>query len=167
MPGKRIFAIPSTQFAYPYNHMATDWGSPIVPNCDEVDPNFTQPTVAQFSDRFPEFQGEEYPDDLIRAAIDEAMKSVDNSWIPGNGQLAVMLLAAHYLTLQAYAAVTLPDPEAAMPGNRISSIGFDTMRVSFAAISAGSATKYDFGSTPYGQRYLSLLTVNKPAILIV
>jgi hypothetical protein len=64
-----------------------------------------------------------------------------------------------------------------IPGGSVTSLHFEAMSVSFNAPTAAGGTgggsgsgmgdQYGLAATPYGQRYLELLKVNKPAVLVV
>lgn len=165
----------------PYHHMATDWGGPIDDSDDPASP-CPPPSINDLRERFPEFAG--YSDVQIADAINDASCWADTSWANNCGDCtkAILFLAAHYLALQAIATSQLPDtvPDGSggvtfVEGGAVTSIAFETMRVGFAAPSAvagnsnrlGEGGRYDLNSTPYGQRYLDLLKVNQPAILVI
>lgn len=164
----------------PYHHMATDWGGPI----DESDPPASPcppPTITMLRERFPEFKA--YSDVQIADAISDASCWADTSWTNNCGDCtkAILFLAAHYLALQAIGASQLPiavqgaGGTTFIEGGSITSLAFETMRVGFAAPSAvasnsnrlGAGGRYDLNTTPYGQRYLDLLKVNQPAVMII
>lgn len=158
--------------------MATNWYSwftgEIVDGCP-----CPLPMMEEFRMRFPEFG--DLSDEQIDFAIQDAACGADSSWIEAcqSCTTAIAFLAAHYLALQKMAADVVgggsTDSEGGVTaGGQVTSIGFEGMRVSFASPtfsggggSGGSGGNYPLGSTPYGQRYLSLLKVNKPAVLIV
>ena len=144
------------------------------------------PTVEQFRSRFPEFTN--LSDETVQHAIDDASCWADSTWIETacfDCTKAIGYLAAHYLMLALVAASlvpeTVPDEDGSgailIPGGSVTSLHFESMSVSFnapsasqvggAAGSAGIGDQYGLAATPYGQRYLELLKVNKPAVLVV
>ena len=146
----------------------------------------TSPTIEEFRIRFPEFVN--ISDAQVQLAIDDASCWADNSWIQGPCEdctKAIAYLAAHYLALGLYAADMLPDtlpPETPggptiIAGGQVTSLHFESMSVGFAspqaigvsggAGSTGIGDSFAISATPYGQRYLALLKVNKPAVLVV
>jgi hypothetical protein len=163
-----------------FHHTATDWpgwwawqeaeGTPCPP-----------PTVMEFRARFPEF--EKYSDEIIAASIDDAACFADTTWTSNCNDCtkAIMWLAAHFLALQAMAGAALPKPVGApgggtyLEGGQVTSIAFETLRVSFAApqfvAASGSGGlgrgQYDLDTTPYGRRYMDLLVLNHPGVAVV
>jgi hypothetical protein len=189
MPGKRITDIPSTQFVgpgRPWHHAATDWG--VYPStfvAVEALP-CAPPTMEEMRARFPEFAN--IPDAQVQIAIDDASCWADASWLSNgcpNCTTAIAFLAAHYLAMGLFAAdalpETLPPSEPGGPvivaGGQVTSLRFESMGVSFSAPQIGGGgggaggtgvgDRFDWGATPYGQRYIELLKVNKPAVLVV
>lgn len=171
MFGKRIPDLPSRQLLGGH-HMATDWWAWIWGG-DTLSSPCVPPTLEEFKARFPEF--EDYDENLIAQAILEASYGADGTWISTSlvqdCNLAIGYLAAHYLALGATAAQALPTTEEVTAGGDVTSISFETMKVSFSAprFMAGSASSgsYEIWSTPYGQRYVELLKMNVPGILVV
>jgi hypothetical protein len=112
-----------------------------------------------------------------------------SSWIQ-NGcndcTKAIAYLAAHFLMLGMLAAQMLPDTlpsdvpggPVIIPGGDVTSIRYESMSVGFSAPKAiggqgggqgtsGIGDQWAIGGTPYGQMYLMLVKVNKPAVLVV
>ena len=58
---------------------------------------YVDPTSATLKARFPAFASVD--DAVVSQAITEAMRSVDQTWTEGDYTLAIMLRAAHILTL--------------------------------------------------------------------
>ena len=65
-----------------------------------------------------------------------------------------------------------------IPGGSVTSLHFESMSVGFSSPQAvgggggpmsasGIGDQFGIAATPYGQRYLELLKVNKPAVLVV
>lgn len=175
--GRRFFGIPSRQLA-PYHHMATDWGGPICAPQVAASP-CELPSLKEFRIRFPEFK--EYPDDSINLALDDAASRVDGSWAGSDCTIAALFLAAHFLAIQAIAASELPvaiqdGSDTTYVANEVTSIAFESMRVGFGGAKGGQGGQsgrigaegaFDLTATPYGQRYLDLLQLNKPPVLVV
>lgn len=145
------------------------------------------PTVSSFRARFPEFAN--VPSTQVQLAIDDASCWADTSWIVGpcnDCTKAIAYLAAHFLALGLFAAEMLPDtlpPETPggpviIPGGQVTSIRFESMSVGFSSPKAvggqggeagtsGMGDQWAIGGTPYGQMFLMLVKVNKPAVLVV
>jgi len=144
----------------------------------------SQPSIGEFRVRFPEFVDVE--DESIQISINDASCWVDSSWISercNNCTTAMTFLAAHYLALQLEAASNLPEiiPDesgnSVIAGGQLTSLHFESMSASFSSsksISSGGGSggsgigdNFDWGSTYYGQRFIELLKVNKPAVAVV
>jgi hypothetical protein len=173
---KRKFMIPSRQLVD--HHMTTNWFAIPWPPYSEYGGPCEVPDVALFRSYFPEFA--DIPDDRIQLMINEAACSIDDSWAHNCAMadctLAILYLAAHLLTMLLYAASALPGTDSGggvVPGGEVTGVSFETMKVTYSASQmqiekGGSASSvYSYESTPYGQRYLDLLKVNFPAVLIV
>ena len=160
----------------------TGWPVDIMTTALPCDP----PTLEEFRARFPEFS--DLTDAQVQFAIDDASCWADQSWISTycrDCTTAIAFLAAHFLALGLIASTLLPETVAGedggvvLPGGQVTSLSFENMSVGFAAPSSTSGSAgttfgrasvgdpFDLGSTPYGQRYLSLLKVNQPAIMVV
>jgi hypothetical protein len=184
MAGKR-YGIPSRQLVGRH-HMATDWGLVMLDWMEVEALPCTPPTIPEFRARFPEFVN--VSDAQIQIAIDDASCWADSTWIENgcpNCTTAIAFLAAHFVAMGLYAADMLPDtlpPETPggptiIAGGQVTSLHFESMSVGFAApqavgVSGGAASSgigdsFAISATPYGQRYLELLKVNKPAVLVV
>lgn len=124
---------------------------------------YTVPTVDDFTTRFPIF--ENYDEDQIQSCIDEASRGVDTCWVEGDYQPAIMYLAAHLLATDASQTT---DAVIGGASGAIASESFGPMSVSYGSAPTDSlATSGEFGSTSYGRRYLSLLRINKPPVVVV
>lgn len=126
---------------------------------------YDAPTVAEFKTRFPALVVGK-SDDLIQMFLDEANRSVDNSWIEGDYKNAIMLLAAHNMTME--------DAAAGSSGGGSGSIGvasesFGGMSISYDKTDNAddAAAKSEWGGTEYGRRFYRLLKLNKPAIVSI
>ena len=126
---------------------------------------YDAPTVAEFKTRFPALVvGKSDP--LIQMFLSEANRSVDNSWLEGDYKNAIMLLAAHNMTME--------DAAAGSSGGGSGSIGvssesFGGMSISYdkSDSSNDDAAKSEWGATEYGRRFYRLLKLNKPAIVSI
>jgi hypothetical protein len=186
MTQKRTFEIPSRQLTD--HHMATNWFSWIIDGGEPPPAPCLPPRLAEFRVRFPEFQA--VLDDTVAQSIAEAACIIDSSWITETGNcsnctLAISYLAAHYLALglmsaQVVASLTAKESSSSMEeilaGGQVTSMRFENMGISFSApkFAAGQGGgggpnegPYELEMTPYGQRYLALLKVNQPAIMVV
>jgi hypothetical protein len=111
---------------------------------------YVDPTAADFEARFPEFAGQ---DDAIAFALEEAKLGVDASWTDdAQRRIATMLLAAHLLS----------SGETAASGKEIASESIGPFSVSYFRSEAGWLE-----STGYGARYMQLVRLNKPRILVI
>jgi hypothetical protein len=126
---------------------------------------YTAVTVQNFKDRFPVFADNSDP--MIQAWLDEAGRSVDDSWL---SQLdytnAVLYLAAHLAATESSAA----GDDVPIGGNGgIASESFGGMSISYnKTVNANDAASNSaWGSTEYGRRFYRLLKLNKPAIVSV
>lgn len=116
------------------------------------------PTAQSMKLKFPEFAGQD--DTSIEFAIEEAGLSVDDSWINDTYQtIAVMYLAAHYLM------VSISRAESAT-GQRLKSETMDGMSKTYDN-DAARPDPSDYTTTQYGTRYLEMLKVNKPGIMLI
>jgi hypothetical protein len=160
------------------SHLATNWWSYVLPDGDAVAGACDPPTLEQFRARFPELVSAS--DALVTSAIAEAGCSADLSWSStcNDCQLAVLYMAAHIVAMSLLSASWFET----MFGGQPRSISFESMHVMFSGFggsggggtrsgggSSVGASSFKFGlqNTPYGTRYLELLSVNKPAVLVV
>jgi hypothetical protein len=119
---------------------------------------YTLPTAAEFKTRFPTFSA--VADATIDAAILEASGSVDETWIEEDYQPAIMLLAAHNLTVEGQGASN----EAALSGFSSLSVG----PLSISVAQGGSRElPGEIRSTSFGRRYMAILRRNHPGVLAV
>lgn len=118
---------------------------------------YVVPTPADLQKRFPVFAGVD--NDVVQTAITEATRRVDVSWTEGDYNLALMLLAAHYLILDGQ-------------GTGQESQAFLNGAGEFKSMSSGSLslTRFDrplegytspYDATSYGRRFRELLRMNK------
>lgn len=128
---------------------------------------YVAPTPEEFKAAFPSFA--DVSDDAVQAALDEAALYVDACWIEDFRRPAVMLYAAHALTLQGLG--TGAESQAAAVGasdaRRIRSGSFELERTSSAS-SGGAATVPDpWGMTSFGRRFYALLRRNRGGPFVV
>jgi Protein of unknown function (DUF4054) len=121
------------------------------------------PTAADLTDRFPAFAA--VPSATLNAALAEAATRVDSTWTAGDYPLGVMLYAAHVLTLDGLGT----GAEAAL--SAAGALGFQTMRsgslqLERAAPTSAEGRPSSLEETTYGRRFLTLLRVNQPAVLV-
>lgn len=102
------------------------------------------PTLEQFLERFPEFEGQ---DEKITALIAEAQNSVDERWRTQDQRTAIQYLVAHMLQVE----------NEQIEGGAIASESFGgAISVSYARNTSVTV----LGTTVYGQRYLALARAN-------
>jgi hypothetical protein len=123
---------------------------------------YTVPAPADLAARFPAFAA--VPAVTLAGAIAEAQTRVDTSWLPGDYTIAILLLAAHTLTLDGLG--TGAEAAAAAAGT----LGYASLRsgglsLDRARAPRGAAEPSILAETTYGRRFLALLKVNQPAIL--
>ena len=119
------------------------------------------PTPTDFTTRFPAFSAVDLS--MIAAALAEAATRVDATWTTGDAPLGLMLYAAHVLTLDGQGT----GAEAAL--GAAGALGFTTLRAGGLQVErAGPAGKAAavLAETTYGRRFLALLALNRPAVLV-
>jgi hypothetical protein len=125
------------------------------------------PTVAAFKTRYPAFAA--VADDVVQSAIDEALLEVSECWIERDYPVAIMLYAAHILTLNGYG--TGAEAEAAAQGmlgfTRVKSRSFEWQRNVAQSNGAPDSDDAWYSLTLYGQRFLQMLRRSFPAIRVV
>lgn len=122
------------------------------------------PTAADLVARFPGFAA--VPAPTIAGAIAEAQSRVDQTWLPNDFGIALMLLAAHTMTLDGLG--TGAEAAAAAAG----ALGFQSMRSGSLSLDRGQGSGASQDSsmlqqTTYGRRFLALLKVNQPPVAAV
>ncbi len=118
------------------------------------------PTALSIKLKFMEFAS--LADGTIEFAIEEAGLSISNSagWTSDSDQtMAHMYLAAHHLM------VTIARAQSGT-GQRIKSESIDGMSMTFDT-DAVIPDAGDYNTTPYGSRYLDLVQLNFPAIMVI
>jgi hypothetical protein len=122
------------------------------------------PTLDQFTTRFPVFENRD--EDQIQQCIDEASRSVDDSWVEGDYQPAIMYLAAHLLMTDE--SQVGDNPVIGPTQGGVSAEHFGPMSITYKDFPEGSLSSSEtFGTTSFGRKYLSLLHANKPPIVVV
>jgi uncharacterized membrane protein YgcG len=162
------------------SHLATNWWSWVLPDGGAVADACEPPTIPQFRVRFPELKSAS--DDLVASAIAEAGCYADMSWSStcADCQTAVLYMAAHIVAMALLSGSWFET----MFGGQPRSVGFEGMRVTFSGFGGGggggtsrgsqgnsgggaSSAKFGLMNTPYGTRYLELLSLNKVAVMVV
>lgn len=123
----------------------------------------TVPTPADLAARFPAFAA--VPTAALAQAIAEAQTRVDATWLPGDHAIAILLLAAHTLTLDGFGSGAEAASAAA------GTLGFASLRSGGLSLerqrpARGAAEPSLLAETTYGRRFLALLKVNQPAVLV-
>jgi hypothetical protein len=119
------------------------------------------PTSTSIKLKFPEFGS--LADGTIEFAIEEAALNISDTagWVSDKDQtMAHMYLTAHHLM------VTIARSQSGT-GQRIKSESMDGMTLTYADDGANPPDPGDYTTTPYGSRYLDLVSLNFPAIGIV
>lgn len=125
---------------------------------------YTIPTVDDFTTRFPVFADRD--EDQIQRCIDEASGSVDTCWVERDYQPAILYLTAHLLMTDESQEGDTPSIGPTQGG--VSAEHFGPMSISYKDFPEGSLSSSEtFGTTSFGRKYLSLLHVNKPPIVVV
>lgn len=121
------------------------------------------PAPADLAARFPAFAA--VPTAALAQAIAEAQTRVDTSWLPGDYTVAILLLAAHTLTLDGLG--TGAEAASAAAGM----LGYASLRSGALSLDRqrpprGAVEPSILAETTYGRRFLALLKVNRPAVLV-
>lgn len=124
---------------------------------------YTVPAPADLAARFPAFAA--VPPATLAQAIAEAQTRVDTGWLPGDYAIAILLLAAHGLTLDGLG--TGAEAASAAAGT----LGFAALRSGGLSLERqrpprGAPEPSILAETTYGRRFLALLKVNRPAVLV-
>ena len=122
----------------------------------------TLPTAADLVGRFATFAAT--PTATVTAAIAEAGARVDATWTAADSTLGVLLYAAHVLTLDGQGT----SAEAALAA--AGALGISMFKAGTLERERRTVTGADAGNllteTTYGRRFLTLLRVNQPAVLV-
>ena len=125
---------------------------------------YTVPAASDLVARFPAFAGVQNA--AVTNAIAEAQTRVDETWLPDDFSIAIMLLAAHTMTLDGLG--TGAEAAAAAAG----ALGFASMRSGSLSLdrrqgTGGAGLPSMLAETSYGRRFLALLKLNQPAVAAV
>lgn len=123
------------------------------------------PTAADLKARFPAFNS--VSNNTVEAALSEAARMVDESWTEGDFKPARMYYAAHLMVLDGLG----DSKEAKISGlvlSGLTSIKIANLGVGFAKPKEGSSKALStLMTTSYGQRFVDLLRLNKPAVVVI
>jgi len=124
------------------------------------------PTYADFIARFPVFADRSQA--VIEALITEAAGTVDTDWLERDYAPAILYLTAHLLANEESEAGDDVDVGTGV-SNAVASESFGGMSISYAAADDGGSLNDSelYGNTEFGRRFLRLLRLNKPAVVIV
>lgn len=115
---------------------------------------YTTPTATQLKQRYPKFAA--VLDATVDAVIADAMRSVDNTWVEGDYQPAIMALAAHMMVLEGLGQ----DTAARLQGFKSLTVGpLQLVRETGAQNSGVGADWYAL--TGYGQTFYRMAFANK------
>lgn len=116
------------------------------------------PDANSIRTRFPEFA--EVDGAAIGFAIEEAARSVDDTWVEADRLLAVSMLTAHILSVASASSGT--------DGRDVVSETIGPISVTYAQVAAASVTaKSNTQTTSYGKRYGQLLKRNFGGIIVI
>jgi hypothetical protein len=116
-------------------------------------------TTVSMKLKFPEFVDE--TDAAVGFALEEASRNVDSTWLPGDQDLALMYLAAHYIM------VTISRRDSG-EGELLASERMGEMSMTYAVPELPkAATSSDLTTTPYGTRFLELAHLNFPPVMVI
>lgn len=118
------------------------------------------PTPEEFKTRYPSFSG--VADETIEAAIDEATRFVDETWIEGDYKTAIMLYVAHVLSLEG-----LGGSGGISASTAVRRLKSGTWEMERFGSNTSSGSTSSFASTTYGQRFMELRAKNHPAVAVV
>ncbi len=123
---------------------------------------YVPPVAADLVARFPTFAA--VPTATITTALDDAAARVDDTWTAADYALGLMLYAAHSLTLDGQGT----SAEAAL--GAAGALGFSSLKSGALSLDRGAGTGAGadnvLAATTYGRRFLALLRVNQPSILV-
>jgi len=112
---------------------------------------YTLPTDADLKDRYPAFA--DVSGQLIEMVIADAARNVDESWVEGDYQPAIMALAAHMLIEE---GATGRSVEAA---GAITSSKLGDAQDNYAGLTAAQSSG-EYSSTSYGRKFMLLRAKN-------
>lgn len=119
----------------------------------------TQLTAAVIKTKFPEFADQD--DTFIEFSIEEAQRNVDDTWLAKDKMLALTYMACHYLAI----AVNRAN---AVNTQMVQSESIGEISVTYAHVQEPTIKDpSDLTTTPYGVRYLELVKLNFPAVMVI
>lgn len=128
---------------------------------------YTPPTLADFRTRFPVFAS--VPDPTVQAVLNEAIASVGETWVEKDRFPATLYLAAHLLASEGFGGASAGGGGAAVTGavkrRKVGDVETEYSGIARAASGTGALASYYL--TIYGQRYVALLRMNFPAVMVV
>jgi hypothetical protein len=130
--------------------------------------SYVPPTPEQFKTRFPVF--EDMENDRVQLFLDEAMTSVDTSWVEADYARAIMYLAAHLIATDNSdegAEIEIGPSGQGQIASESFGGGLSVSYVNTAAVAGSLSASDKYGSTVYGRRYLALLRRNRRGPLVV
>lgn len=128
---------------------------------------YTSPTVEDFKARFVSFGPLGDPNDLqVQAALEDAETVADDKWSDADRRQAVMLKAAHELTMNGVG--TGAEAELASTGL----LGFSSIRSGGLSLDRGQSSgaasdPSGYGQTAYGRRLQALICSRFVGVLVV
>lgn len=115
---------------------------------------YTTPTATQLKARYPKFAS--VADATVDAVIADALRSVDNTWVEGDYQPAIMALAAHMMVLEGLGQ----DTAARLQGFKSLTVGPLQLVRDTGVQNSGVGTEW-YALTSYGQTFYRLAFANK------
>jgi hypothetical protein len=125
------------------------------------------PTPAELKAKFPAFAA--VADLTVTMFIEEATRSIDESWLAGDQKNAIMYLACHLMFTNGVLNAGTP-PGGGGAGAAIASESIGDASVSYVTgqlLKGGGSLDDDFRTTVWGRRYLKLLKLNQPGVEVV
>ena len=113
---------------------------------------YTPPTIRMLQVRYPAFACAD--EAVIQYWLDDAARTVDESWSEGDFAVARMALAAHNMARQGVISTSQ------VPAG-VTDFKSGSFSVSLSSEAATIAAKGGFASTIYGQEFAELLRANK------
>jgi hypothetical protein len=122
---------------------------------------YDAPTTTELKTRYPEFTS--IDDARVTLFIEDANRSVDDSWVEGDYKIAIMCLAAHMMAIEG-----LLNPAGSTAAGATSG-PITSEKLGDASVSYGERSGGRFGitgadavlaATSYGQRFISLRNAN-------
>lgn len=130
----------------------------------------TLPSAAKFKERFPLF------DKLAKERIDDALAEaggfVDESWIEGDQQNALLYMAAHLLLASGALAAGVSGTVNAVTRGPVTSVRVGDVSTTYAGGASSGSVGAEGGtewlmSTEYGKRFLRIRRRSFPAVYVV